>query len=308
MKLRLLVTLSVAAIAVAGWSIWVDACDHDKQTSASNASAASAGSCSGHHAAAAALTASACAGHGASATTASMSASECAAHQAAVVSMTAGQCAHKTSATAASMSGSCAAHHAAAASMTADACAGHAAAAANGACRYHESVAGMLGVSCLTGMSNHAAASGCAGHGARGAEFKSADARTAEKREDCDACKDMEACAEQLSANGAQLQVVSLKNGVMFVYTTDTPQRARAIQMAMARRTERLTSLAASGDRARLCPDCKVIRGAMASGKLSRETQNIDGGCITLMTSNDAAVVAKLHSMAGASSSGRTKI
>ena len=48
-----------------------------------------------------------------------------------------------------------------------------------------------------------------------------------------------------------------------------------------------------AGDRARLCPECKAMRGAIASGKLTREMVAIDGGCATLMTSNDPAIVAK---------------
>src|SRR5213075_982331 len=40
---------------------------------------------------------------------------------------------------------------------------------------------------------------------------------------DCDACADMATCAQALEQNGAHTQVLPLKNGVMFVYTTDTP-------------------------------------------------------------------------------------
>ncbi len=293
MKLRLLVTVALTASAVVGWSIWVDACDHDKQTSATTAGA----ECP-YHAHAATLTAGSCAGHAASAVTASNDA-----------------CRNHASATVAS-NGACAGH-AAAAAWANDACAGHGASAttaSNGACRYHDASAAGMGISCLSGMSMHAASSGCAGHGAQGAqgakwsESRTTDAHAAEMHEHCDACKQMEACAQQLSANGAQLQVVSLKNGVMFVYTTDTPARARAIQRAMAQRSEQIASLASTGEHAQLCPDCKVIRGAMASGKLARQTINIEGGCIALMTSSDAAVVGKLHSMAGGSSPGRSKI
>ena len=54
-------------------------------------------------------------------------------------------------------------------------------------------------------------------------------------------------------------------------------------------------SLTTAGDRAKLCPECRTVRGAIASGKLTRETVNIEGGCLTLMTSNDPAMVAKLR-------------
>jgi hypothetical protein len=114
--------------------------------------------------------------------------------------------------------------------------------------------------------------------------------------------------SQQLSENGAQTQILPLKNGVMFVYTTDTPSHVRAVQAATSRRTQRLVALASSGDKAKLCPECKTVRGAIASGKLMRETVNIEGGCLTLMTSSDPGMIAKLHGMAGNSSVARAKI
>ena len=39
----------------------------------------------------------------------------------------------------------------------------------------------------------------------------------------------------------------------------------------------------------------------MASGKLTREVVNIEGGSISLVTSNDPTMVAKLYTMAGLS-------
>ena len=95
------------------------------------------------------------------------------------------------------------------------------------------------------------------------------------------------------------MQVVKLKNGVMYVCIADTPARVRVVRSALTRRYERLKSLTAAGDRARLCPECRVLRGAAVSGKLSREVINIDGGCITVTTSSDPAVVGKIHLMAG---------
>ena len=134
----------------------------------------------------------------------------------------------------------------------------------------------------------------CAGHGMTEAAARSNHA-------DCDACADMEACAKELEAAGASTQIVPLKNGVMFVYTADSPGRVRAVQAAMARRSEHLAQMTTSGDKAHLCGACKEMRGAAASGKLSREVVNIEGGCLTLMTSTDPIVVAKIHTMAGLS-------
>lgn len=141
----------------------------------------------------------------------------------------------------------------------------------------------------------------CASHGT--------SASTADMHGDCDACSDMVACSNELSSNGVQTQIVPLKNGVMFVYSSDTPAHVRAVQNALARRGDKLNALAQSGDRARLCPECKSVRGAIASGKLSRETVNVEGGCLTLVTSTDPALVAKLRAMASPSQSvGRNKI
>jgi hypothetical protein len=119
---------------------------------------------------------------------------------------------------------------------------------------------------------------------------------------DCDACADMANCSDQLKSQGTQTQVVPLKNGVMFVYTAVTPGAVRAVQAAMVRRTEKLNAITASGDRANLCPDCRTMRGAMASGKMHRETVNIEGGCLTLFTSSDPVMVSKLRAMATAQS------
>ncbi len=127
-------------------------------------------------------------------------------------------------------------------------------------------------------------------------------------REPCDACADMIACTNELRSSGVQTQVLPLRNGVMFVFTTDTPARVRAVQNALARHNDRLIALASSGDRARLCPECKSVRGALASGKMTRETQNMEGGVFTLVTSSDPAIVAKLRTMATALGNTRNKI
>ncbi len=116
---------------------------------------------------------------------------------------------------------------------------------------------------------------------------------------DCEACASWISCLTDLEAAGASMQVVKLKNGVMYVCMADTPARVRAVRAALARRHDRLKALMAEGDRVRLCPECRVMRGAAASGKLSRELINIDGGCITVTTSSDPPVVEKIHFMAG---------
>jgi hypothetical protein len=121
----------------------------------------------------------------------------------------------------------------------------------------------------------------------------------------CDGCADFSDCDMALREMGAVLQVVPLKNGVMYVYTSD-PAKARSIQTAMAQRKDQAMFASASSGAA-LCGDCKQLRGAAMSGKLSREIVNIEGGCLTLMTSGDAAVVAKIHALAGVSAS-RAKI
>jgi len=118
----------------------------------------------------------------------------------------------------------------------------------------------------------------------------------------------MAVCYEELEAAGTRTQVVPLKNGVMFVYTAESPGRVSAVQSAMARRNERLAQIVSAGDKAHLCPECKSIRGAVASGKMTREVVNIEGGALTLMTSNDPAVIAKIHAMVDNHKSGRSKI
>ena len=114
----------------------------------------------------------------------------------------------------------------------------------------------------------------------------------------CDACADMAACESELKSTGSVTQILKLKNGVMFVHTAVGPSRVSALQAAMVRRNERLNAMTTAGYNAKLCPECKAMRGAIASGKLNRETVTIEGGCLTLMTSNDRAMISKLHAMA----------
>ena len=116
-------------------------------------------------------------------------------------------------------------------------------------------------------------------------------------RDDCEACLDMVDCSGSLDAAGAHRQTVRLKNGIMYVYIADSPRSVSAVQAAVARRAEHMSRFASAGDKAHLCPECKAMRGAMASGKLTREVVNIEGGSLTLITSSDPAVVAKIHAM-----------
>jgi len=277
MKQRLLFVCGSAVLVAAGWAVWVAACDQDKQTS-TQTSAASMASCAAHGTKATTADMASCAAHGTKATTADAG---CAAHGAA---------------TAASF------HECGFYGIGVTAVA----ASANGQCPYQKSASMAAGSSCATKGAQGAKAATMANDACRSDGMMStADARM---HPDCDACADMVTCSQQLTSNGAQTQILPLKNGVMFVYTTDTPSHVRAVQAAMSRRTQRLIALASSGDKAKLCPECKTVRGAIASGKLSRETVNIEGGCLTLMTSTDPAMIAKLHGMAGNTSVARAKI
>jgi hypothetical protein len=117
--------------------------------------------------------------------------------------------------------------------------------------------------------------------------------------EPCDACDDWELCARELESVGASMQVVPLRNGVMRVFTATTPLGVRVVQAALALHYERMSGLITAGDAARLCTACRVMRGAAASGKLAREIIKIDGGCITLTTSDDTGIVRKIHAETG---------
>ena len=269
MNKRVLGAIVVTLVAVASWAIWASACDQDKQASAQANTRRGA------------KVTAVTAGSGSSGCTASMAA-ECKAHD-------------NASASTASNAASCAAHGKGTASNASTAgmpecCAnklkGATASMNHDACDAQALGAGMIGApSCSHGT---------------------AAASTAEMKGSCDACAEMVNCSNEMSASDALTQIVPLRNGVMFVYTTDTPAHVRAVQNAMARRGDRLVSLAQSGDRAKLCPECRNARGAIASGKLTRETVNIEGGCMTLVTSSDPAMVAKLRAMAVASN-GRNK-
>lgn len=152
------------------------------------------------------------------------------------------------------------------------------------------------GASCSAhGKATMAAGSGCSAHGS-----------ATMAAHDCDACSDMAMCEGELSAAGARAQIVPLKNGVMYVYTAESPERVRQVQQAVARGNERARSVLAAGEKARLCPECKRMRGAMASGKLQREVVNVETGALTLVTSNDKVLIGRIHDIAGAPVAART--
>jgi hypothetical protein len=115
------------------------------------------------------------------------------------------------------------------------------------------------------------------------------------QRVSCDACVNWNQCEAGLHRANASVQLVALKNGVMRIYTADTPAHARVVQALLARRDEYLHSLDEAGETARLCPGCRTVRGAALSGKLVRQVVPVDGGCITITTSSDPGVVALIR-------------
>lgn len=168
------------------------------------------------------------------------------------------------------------------------------AASTSGECSMHGAKAAKAGDACCApgakgATTAMAAGSSCGTHG---------DAATAAAMS-CDACEDMSACQSDISEAGGKVQVVSLKNGLMYVYSAESSPRVRAVQAAVHRHAERLATLSGAGDKARLCPDCREMRGAMASGKLTREVVDVETGCLMLVTSNDPRVVTRLYAMAG---------
>lgn len=116
---------------------------------------------------------------------------------------------------------------------------------------------------------------------------------------ECAACGDWMEMDQAARAIGAHSQVVPLKNGAMIVYTADSPANVRALQNMVAKRNDKMLAAMAAGSDAKLCDECKQLRGAMASGKLHREVVNVERGCMTLITSNDRGVVQKIRAMTG---------
>ena len=150
-------------------------------------------------------------------------------------------------------------------------------------------------------------ASGCCG--AHSATATAAGARCdmhANTKTACSVCTDESACDGDMHTAGAHAQVVALRNGAMIVYTAETPESVRALQAALARHNEvTMAALAANGG-ANLCGGCKSFRGAMASGKFSRELVNVKTGAQVLLTSSDREIVQRIHDMTVASAA-RTK-
>lgn len=279
-------------VAAGAWSV-SSACKDDKASGASASVASAHGACTADMAAkCTAAQAAACKDKAAM----SAAAKNCPYHSgASAVTADVGMCQHaKTSASAAN---GCNMHGAAAMTAGND----------KGSCN-HGASAGMSD-HCLRGASAHAGCSGntsatagnCMGLGMASASYSRS------VHSDCDACADMAQCAQELGGLGATAQIVPLKNGVMFVYTVENAGKVRAVQTALARRSERMARMTTAGESAHLCNECKSMRGAAASGKLEREVVNIEGGALTLMTSNDPRIVAKLHAMAGVPVAARIK-
>lgn len=317
MKQARLVFTTLAVLMA--WSVATAvACDQDKTTKASAAAVSSdASKCPYATAAQCKAAKASAAAHGAcpySASCPHTSAAACkAAMSTAVVAVENGSCsaakatavtastdgassAARTTAVTAS-SGSCCASKGAASAAAASAAGGSysaaKSAAASGTCSHGAKSASALMVD-GAGMS-------CNGHGMTTAAAPSMHG-------DCDACVDMADCQREIESAGASTQVVPLKNGVMYVYTADSPASVHAVQAALARRNDRMAQIASSsGSKVHLCGSCKEMRGAAASGKLSREVVNIEGGCLTLVTSNDPTIVAKIHAMAGITTAAKVK-
>jgi len=159
-----------------------------------------------------------------------------------------------------------------------------------------------------------AKSSGCGAHGASagydhcGMKTTSASTAVAGLRctehqngvaHECAACEDWLEMDKDARAIGARSQVVALKNGAMIVFTADTPAQVKQLQAMVAKRNERMTAAYSGASDAKLCEDCKQIRGAIASGKLNREVVNVERGVMALVTSNDHAVVQRIRNMTG---------
>lgn len=276
MKNSRLVWAALAVAAAGSWSVYATACDKNKSSaSAANASysakTAGAGSCASKNTASAATTASSsgCSAHTMDATAASH---EGCGGSASTVSAVTASSAGAKSMKVAGAEGCCSAKGAKSAKNTS------ASAAGGAACG-----------SAMAGVSSSA----CTGQALTMAMCKDSHAG-------CDACEDMGAFDTELTTAGAAVQVVPIKNGAMFVYTAAAPGKVNALQSAVTRRSEQLQRIVAAGDKAHLCDGCKAMRGAMASGKVTREVVSIEGGSLALVTSNDPAMVRQIRAMVDA--------
>ena len=180
-----------------------------------------------------------------------------------------------------SASGGCPMSAAACKSATAS---GACTAAMRAACAKH-------GASATTAM---AAGKGCPMHGASAAAA-GCSAHAAAMHPACAVCNDDAECEEDVRALGAHTQIVQLRNGAMIVYTVDNPASVHALQAAVARHNNRVVAALGGKTDASLCADCKQLRGAMESGKFTREVVNLEHGCQILMTSSDPSIVQRIH-------------
>ncbi|MFN8589047.1 MAG: hypothetical protein U0704_14745 [Candidatus Eisenbacteria bacterium] len=130
---------------------------------------------------------------------------------------------------------------------------------------------------------------------------------TAAAAMDCAVCAEGASCDEDVNAAGAHRQVVALKNGAMIVYTADTPENVRTLQAAVARHNTAMVAVLGGKRAGNLCAHCKPLRGAMASGKLTREVVNVQRGAQIVITSPDRATVQRIHDMTGAEMATRVR-
>jgi len=267
--------LLALVIAATAWCATVAfACDGGKtKTSAANASSCSAKS---------ATAAAAHEGCSSKASTASTAGHEACAARSASATTAAGvpECCSKMSATAASATPK----GAAACPMSAEQCK---AMEASGACTAQAKAA-------------------CAAKGAKSASASAGQcpAHATMAHVDCAVCEDEMECDGDIRATGARSQVVPLRNGMMIVYTLDGPENVRTLQAAVARHNQGVVA-ALQGD-AKLCGACKKLRGALASGKLTREVINVERGCQLLITSSDKQIVQQVHEYTNAQVAART--
>ena len=141
------------------------------------------------------------------------------------------------------------------------------------------------------------AGNGCPMHAAAAVKAASCPVRGHGDHAVCATCADMARCEQELRSTSAHTQVVTLKNGAMVVYVASKPSAVRAVQATVAR--HHAAMLQAFTSEASLCADCRLLRGAYASGTLTREMKNTPNGCQVVMTSSDPTVVSRIHAMTG---------
>lgn len=178
------------------------------------------------------------------------------------------------------------------------------------------------------GNGKSANAGECSMHGAKGASAAEAmncgacgfalsvasngggkcDGSMADTHMGCAVCSDGASCSDELRGVNAHTQVVALRNGAMIVYTADNAEGVRMLQSTLRRHNEHVMNALASTSEASLCSGCRVFRGAMASGKFTRELVNVKNGAQILVTSNDKDIVRRIHGLTGAQSAQRAKM